>query len=168
MTKKTKSIIGIDPGFSGAIAFLNRSSSDYLLGSCLKIYDLPLQMHMGRRQVDPKALTQYIQNYQASFCGISFAIVEDVSAMPGQGVTSMFRFGYNAGILLGVLGALGIETLKTPSKVWKSALNLTRNKKDSLKMARKLFPDNTKDFTRVKDDGRAEAALIAYFAKISF
>ena len=88
--------------------------------------------------------------------------------MPGQGVVSTFRFGYNAGILLGVLEAHRIQVLRVNPSSWKSALNLSSNKKDSLKLAIKKFPIYKAYFARMKDDGRAEAALIASYAASCF
>lgn len=83
--------------------------------------------------------------------------------MPNQGVASMFRFGYNAGILLGVLNALEIKVLKVKPAVWKSALNLSSDKSKSLKLARKLFPSLHNQLRMQKNDGRAEALLLAHF-----
>jgi len=156
LTTQNTIIIGVDPGFTGAIAFLGDTR--------LIIHDLPLTMYMNRAQIDPYKFSDIVCSKKT---GIRFAVVEDVSAMPGQGVTSMFRFGYNAGILLGVLAAHNIKVLKIKPSVWKPALGLSRRKKDSRDLASKIFPDNAESFTRVKDDGRAEAALIAHFAKIS-
>ena len=168
----TRMIIGIDPGFSGAIATLN-STNGY--GSpklktelCdLTVWDMPLIQINGRPQVDAKQFAHKLR-YMTKIhkVSIQFAAVEDVHAMPEQGVVSTFRFGYNAGILLGVLQALNIKVLRIKPNVWKPALGLSRDKNDSLKLARKLFPRYSKKyFTRKKDDGRAEAALLAHFAR---
>lgn len=149
-------IIGIDPGFSGAIAFLDKTN-------LVAVYDLPLTTVMGRKQIDAEKLKKYIPNTR----GIEYAVIEDVHAMPDQGVVSMFRFGYNAGILFGLLTGLNIKILRVKPAVWKSALGLDSNKKNSLILACKLFPHAENSFARAKDDGRAEAALIAYFAQKS-
>lgn len=151
-------VIGIDPGFSGAICFY--SSPDVM-----KIYDLPLKQYMNRTQIDAEAFAKLIKQTARQ---IDFAVIEDVHAMPGQGVTSMFRFGYNAGILLGVLCALNIKVLRLKPAAWKSALGLGRDKKASLALAIKYFPKYRDDFKRARDDGRAEAALLAHFAFDSF
>ena len=150
-----KIIIGIDPGFSGAIAFYNSTTKR------LKIYDLPLKKIMNKNQIDGVRFSQMIRFISDD---IEFAAIEDVHAMPNQGVVSTFRFGYNAGILLGVLCAHGLKILRIKPSVWKSALNLSANKKDSIELAKKAFPKYKGYFTRQKDDGRAEAALIALFA----
>lgn len=145
-------VIGIDPGFSGAICFYDKKY--------FEVYDLPLKMFMGRQQIDGQAFTKLINDRPA----ISFAIIEDVHAMPNQGIVSTSRFLYNAGILMGVLNALDIKVLKVKPSVWKSALNLNSDKKKSLALAKKSFPGYEESFKRAKDDGRAEAALLAKFA----
>ena len=150
-------IIGIDPGFSGAIAFF--SSKGKLL-----VYDMPLHKIMGRDQVDARKLTSLLKCY-APFV---FAAIEDVHTMPTDGVVTAGRFMYNTGILIGVLAALDIKILRMKPAVWKSALGLSSNKKQSLTLAKKTFPAYTHLFQRAKDDGRAEAALIAHFAWKSF
>lgn len=151
-------VVGIDPGFSGAIAMLYNKNM-------LIVKDLPLKMFMGRPQIDGYEFSRIIEMYKSE---IEFAVIEDVNAMPNQGVVSMFRFGYNAGILLGVLDACRVEVLKVKPAVWKSALNLSSDKKKSLALAKKTFPKYKNYFTRVKDDGRAEAALLAFFAYKTF
>ena len=150
-------IIGIDPGFSGAIAFLD--------GNALFIADLPLKKFMGRNQIDGQKFAEYLRR---DIQNIKFAVIEDVHAMPKQGVVSMFRFGYNAGILFGVLEALDVKILKVKPSVWKSALNLSSDKKKSLALAKKKFPSYKNYFSRAKDDGRAEAALLALYARNTF
>ena len=88
--------------------------------------------------------------------------------MPGQGVVSTFNFGYNAGILLGVLEAHRLTVLKVKPNVWKCNMGLDRNKNTSIALAKKKFPDYSSYFKRAKDDGRAEAALIAWYAHKTF
>ena len=154
-------IIGIDPGFTGAIAFL--SSGDY---TNLVIEDLPTHLVIGRPQIDPIALSEIVsRNTQFAPSQIK-CYIEDVHAMPGQGLVSTFRFGYGAGVVYGVLASYtNIDVIRIKPAVWKASLGLSANKKQSLERARKLFPRYREYFKRVKDDGRAEAALIAYFAK---
>lgn len=148
-------MIGIDPGFTGAIAFLDYEQN------FLQIADMPLTSHRNRKQIDGTALSIMFAPHNPFN---TMVIIEDVHSMPNQGVSSTFWFGYNSGIILGVAKALTFRTLKVPPGVWKSALNLSTNKKDSLALAKKVFPDYSDYFKRAKDDGRAEAALLAYFA----
>lgn len=151
-------IIGIDPGFTGAIAFL------YLKGNHLICKDLPIHKFMYRNEVNGKALTKLIKRFSEQG-NIKCVAIEDVHPMPGQGIVSTSRFLYNAGILLGICNALDLDVLKVKPVVWKSALNLSSDKAKSLTLAKKLFPSYKHYFQRAKDDGRAEAALIAYYAR---
>ena len=153
-------IIGIDPGLKGAIAFL----SEHKYVHTLFIEDLPLKTIMGRKQVDPKALAKIVRDMQVK---IKFAVIEDVASRPDDGVVSAFRFGFSTGILYGVLETLDIKILRVKPSVWKPALGLDSNKKKSLALAKKIWPLHGHYFARVKDDGRAEAALLAHFAKTS-
>lgn len=147
-------IAGIDPGFSGAIALLH--------GERLTVLDLPIVKIRDKKQIDAKLFSRFIRTYAPS---IKAAVIEDVHSMPGQGVSSTFRFGYNAGVLYGVLSANSIKTIKVAPAVWKSSFGLTRDKRKSLELARKLFPKYKEFFKLAKHDGRAEAALIALFGQ---
>lgn len=156
--EKNKWIVGIDPGFKGAIAFLS-------LNDKLYIRDLPLTLYNGKKQIDHKVFSAMIST-RASV--VSFAAIEVVGSRPGQDVGSVIRFGFNAGVLHGVFAAHGIKVLNVVPAVWKSCLGLDQDKKKSLELARKLFPDYAHYFKLAKHDGRAEAALIAYFARKGF
>ena len=92
-----------------------------------------------------------------------YCVIEKVAAGSKQGVSSMFRFGENFGQLQGVCAANGLAIHFTPPSVWKVQMDLSRDKKLSIKMAKELFPKNKEHFKRVKDDGRAEAALLAKY-----
>jgi len=89
---------------------------------------------------------------------------ERVNAMAGQGVTSVFSFGRSSGILEGVLAAFGIPTILTPPQTWIKATNVRGGKDGSRERAMQLFPDQAGLFARKKDDGRSDAALMAYYA----
>lgn len=152
-------IIGVDPGFTGAISFLNQGR--------LKVFDLPIKIIKGKKFIDEIAFIKLVRN-QTCDDTVSVVVIEDIGAMPGQGISSTSRFTYNAGILLGVLACIfGNKIIKVRPSVWKPALGLNRDKKKSLTLAKKVFPDNKEDFRLIKHDGRAEAALIAHFAKES-
>ena len=91
------------------------------------------------------------------------AVIEDVHAMPKQGVASMFKFGRSLGIAEGVLAGNGCSLrYVTPTK-WKRALGLNQDKGASRRRAIELWPSKAGLFKRVKDDGRAEAALIGWW-----
>jgi crossover junction endodeoxyribonuclease RuvC len=102
------------------------------------------------------------------FACIDLIVIDDVSARPGQGVTSMFTFGRSLGFVHGI--ATGVRPrprveFVTPA-VWKGKLGLLNSSKGaSREKCRSLYPSTTHDLLRVKDDGRAEAALIAHYGK---
>lgn len=151
-------IIGIDPGVNGAIAILERS------GELVQVFETPaVEVVVGgkaKRRVSPEMLAAELRLYNVSG---TVAIIEQVGAMPGQGVSSMFAFGEAFGLAKGVLAGMTIpfQTI-TPGK-WKKALNLNAGKDASRAKAAALFPEHAGEFRRVKDDGKAEATLIAYW-----
>ena len=90
-------------------------------------------------------------------------VVESVHSMPGQGVTSSFNFGRSLGATEGVFAACGRPIVYVSPARWKRSLGLSADKTASRRRAIELWPDRTALFGRVKDNGRAEAALIAYW-----
>lgn len=144
-------VLGIDPGLSGAVALVATDLSVALAEA------LPTMDVGPRRSVDAEALARLLRPYLAD---IRLAVVEQVGAMPRQGVSSMFRFGRAVGAVEGTLGALHIRTQHTPPAVWKRAVGLTSADKEAARgLARRLFPSVPLD--RKKDHGIAEALLIA-------
>lgn len=156
-------IIGIDPGLTGAIAFLTNSPENKLT-----VYDLPLDINAlkGIKEISAHALYGIIKTHTRNTDPADILVViEDVHSMPGQGVASTFTFGFNTGIIHGCLQVMGFNAIRKSPAVWKSSLGLGRNKKDSISLAKKTFPEYKKYFKRAKDDGRAEAALLAYIGQ---
>jgi crossover junction endodeoxyribonuclease RuvC len=159
-----KAIIGIDPGQSGAIAVL----SD---GRVVSLHDMPCsaRLHGKGQQVDAAALASIIRAVMCDEEGhVGWAdveaILESVSAMPGQGVSSMFRFGESLGIVIGVIGTLGIPfKWVTPQKWKKSAGLLGKDKDASRTLAIQRFPEVADRLARKKDAGRSDAICIAVF-----
>ena len=146
-------ILGVDPGFTGGIAITD--------GKVLHVVDMPVNRKGLRPVIDEKELCRFVRTHAHR---IKCAIIEDVHAMPDQGVVSMFRFGYGAGTVNGILHACGINVIKVKPAVWKVGLGLSKSKQASITMARQLFPEYANNyFTLKKHDGRAEAALIAHF-----
>jgi len=96
---------------------------------------------------------------------VEIAIIEDVHAMPGQGVTSMFGFGVSKGLVIGMLHAFKCPVFTVPPAVWKGVYGLSSNKDASRALASKKFPNSSYLWTRKKDDGRAEALLLADFGR---
>ena len=150
--------VGIDPGQSGAIAILRAYMSMDLI-----VYDMPLVKI--KKIVDANKLARMIMIKPSNYLT---AIIEDVHAMPGQGVSSMFNFGRNLGVVEGVLGTLDVKTIYTKPSVWKTVMGLSRDKNLSREMAMEKFPRYKNLFSRKKDDGRAEAALLALFGAKHF
>ena len=148
--------IGIDPGFTGGICVLNRDGS----GSAL--YDMPVVPgQKGRTELNLPELYRCIAAYYNGFP--SDLWMEKVSARPGQGVTSMFRFGQQVGALEMAAAAHRHRTRYVTPAVWKAHFGLSADKGVARGLAIKLFPEWADKFVRVKDDGRAEAALIARY-----
>lgn len=146
--------IGIDPGLSGAIAFIGHDGAAV-------VWDLPVIRDKSLAWIDGSALLSMIINERGG--QQATALIERVSAMPGQGVSSSFQFGVGFGSILGVLQALRIPIELITPRTWKKSYGLDADKKAALHKARLLFPDV--DLHLEKHDGRAEALLIAKYAR---
>jgi crossover junction endodeoxyribonuclease RuvC len=136
--------------------------------SIVAVFDMPLLAPKPtdpRRQLDIHKLASLVSIYSPH---IDFAVVEDVHAMPGQGVVSMFRFGFTLGALLGVLHSSNITVFKVTPSVWKPEMGLSRDKSKSIELIKKIYPHNTDHFSLKKHDGRAEACLLATFGARRF
>ena len=145
-------LVGIDPGLSGAIAWLDNE------GRLIEVRDLPVAKANGKSELMPAALADMLRERPATH-----AFVERVAARPGAGVSGMFNFGRGYGQIEGVLAALGVPvTLVTPAK-WKAALRIPADKSAARLRAAQLWPGLAGTFSRVKDDGRAEASLIGLY-----
>jgi len=145
--------IGIDPGASGAIALL-------VGRELVSVHDMPTvtveRNKAQKRQVCPAGLSLLVQQLSPHK-----AIVEKVSAMPGQGVSSMFSFGRSVGIIEGVLAAKQIPVTFVTPQSWQKQSGAAKGKDGSRQRVMELFPSQAHLFARVKDDGRADAVLIA-------
>jgi len=152
-------ILGVDPGLSGAICFFNPQEN-----KIEHVDNFPLRpvksSKTNKKEIDLYNLQILVARFAAR---TMFAVIEKVNAMPGQGVTSMFRFGESYGQIQGLVSAFEIPiTFITPA-VWKPMLGLSRDKNESRALACKLFPASQSEFKRKKDDGKAEAALLARY-----
>lgn len=151
-------IMGIDPGLKGGVAFYD--------GDTLSVYATPVLSETfikkgktsKRNIMDLSTMSDIIKQHNPTH-----GFLEKVSAMPGQGVTGMFRFGTNYGEYRGIMAGLGVSWTEVLPQKWKKAYALSSDKNPSLILARELFPDNINDFRLIKHDGLAEAALIAKF-----
>lgn len=155
-------IIAIDPGLTGAIAFYD--------GARLAVTDMPTYTVRKATRVNLHELTAIIhRNYMAD--GADAALVEHVGSMPKQGVASAFNFGFTTGAIHGILAALGMESHTVTPAQWRFGVGLMRTegadkrdrKASSRARAIELFPDYVHLFARAKDDGRADAALMAWW-----
>lgn len=150
-------ILGIDPGLDGALALVYQ-------GSIICVADMPTHEitvnGKKRRQIDIMSLDATIAGMDLDH-GPFEAIVEDPHAMPQQGVSSSFKFGFNCGIVRGVLAAHLVPVTYIRPSVWKRRLGLTADKDAARKRAGELFPSAAHYFARKCDDGRAEAVLLA-------
>lgn len=149
-------VLGVDPGAGGALAMLDTDLA------ALVVCDMPVAVvrvgKQQRRQISEIWLADTLRLYQPDQ-----AFIERVHALPKQGVTSSFSFGLAYGMVRGVLAGLGVPiTLITPNE-WKKSFRLGPDKNEARLVAARLFPANASFFTRVRDDGRAEAALLALF-----
>lgn len=140
-------VVAIDPGVNGAYAFLTDELEEPAFVGDLPVVD---------GNLDASALARLLGGLK-----IDTLVVERVNAMPGQGVSSMFKFGRAYGTILGVAAALGIETeLVTPVQ-WKRAYALPgKDKEKARELATRLYP-KLDGLSRKKDHGRAEALLLA-------
>jgi crossover junction endodeoxyribonuclease RuvC len=141
-------IMACDPGVSGAIAFFYPEHP-----KLISVYDMP---SIGK-EVDGSAVADLIKQYCPDIC-----IIESVSAMPKQGVTSSFNFGQSFGCLRGAVAASRVPTILVSPQKWKKAMSLDSDKEKSRRMAILFFPDSDA-FRLKKSHGRAEAALMALY-----
>lgn len=150
---------GIDPGISGAISFFNA-------GILERVIDLPvIEIVVGkgkRRQLVPAALAEAL--WQSGLLhSPDHVYLEHVSSRPGEGAVGAFSFGRGFGQIEGTLAGMGLPyTLVHPGK-WKKALGVPADKGGARMRACREWPAFAGYFARVKDDGRAEAALIGLY-----
>ncbi len=154
-TPQAPAVLGIDPGFSGALAWLD-------LGGDLHVEDMPTlaveRNGKTKRDMDLAALVELVEQHRPAF-----AVVERVGAMPGQGVSSMFAFGRGFGSILGVLAALKVPVELVTPATWKRTLTVPAGKDGARLRASQLLPAHGGNWRRARDDGRAEAAMIAWY-----
>ena len=151
-------IIGIDPGISGAICFFED-------GEVKDIIDMPVMADgkKNKRQINGSQtyneILKRINNYPKQDI---IVVIEQVSAMPGQGVTSMFNFGQSFGVIKGICSAMQLSIYFVRPAKWKKYFNLLKTEKDaSRSKAIEIFPYISSKLTRKKDSNKADAILIA-------
>jgi crossover junction endodeoxyribonuclease RuvC len=156
-------ILGIDPGAHGALALLDASKA---VPNLLMVRDMPTtQVKRGQREVNEvnaPMLAAMVRDFQ-KLGQIEAGFVEQVGAMPGQGVSSMFAFGRAFGVLEGVLAGCGVPCTRVPPQTWQRAMRVRGGKDGSRERAAAVYPRDAHLFARKKDDGRSDATLIASY-----
>ena len=146
--------IGIDPGLAGAIGVLND-------GKLIGVYDMPI-MHKGegvvKNQVDPAGVSRILGLYPRLTGEVA---IEQVNAMPQQGVSSVFSLGDSFGCVRGVAAALGFPVTFVHPRTWKKFYELTPDKEVARAKAINMFPDAELGLKKYSD--RAEALLISHY-----
>ena len=153
-------IIAIDPGISGSICFFKD-------GKILEVIEMPT-MTEGKKNKKQVNGAQIYNEISAKINGIEKhnirVIIEQVSAMPGQGVTSMFNFGQSFGILKGICSAMQLPMFFIRPAKWKKYFSLINSEKDASRTkAIEMFPYFSSQLSKKKDSNKADAILIAYF-----
>ena len=153
-------IIGIDPGISGSICFFEE-------GKILDVVEMPTMTDgkKNKKQVNGaqiyNEITKRINKAEKNNTRV---IIEQVSEMPGQGVTSMFNFGQSFGILKGICSAMQLPMFFVRPAKWKKHFNLINSEKDASRTrAIEIFPYFSHQLSRKKDSNKADAILIASF-----
>jgi|TARA_Y200000002_G_scaffold200036_1_gene165023 crossover junction endodeoxyribonuclease RuvC len=153
-------VIGIDPGISGSICFFQD-------GKISDVVEMPTMTEgkKNKKQVNGSQIFNEISNRIKKIDKQDIKVViEQVSAMPGQGVTSMFNFGQSFGILKGICSAMQLPMYFVRPAKWKKYFNLLNSEKDASRTrAIEVFPYFSSQLSRKKDSNKADAILIASF-----
>ena len=151
-------IFGIDPGLSGAIAILEDDK-------VLDVVDIPVMSEgkINKKQLNSAHLAQYIENNILDV-NKTIVVVEQVNAMPGQGVTSMFNFGQTFGAIKGISAALKLPIFFVRPSKWKKHFELLKASKDASRTKTiEMYPSLANKLSRKKDVNKSDAILIARF-----
>ena len=153
-------IIGIDPGISGSICFFQD-------GTIKDVVEMPTMIEgkKNKRQVNGSQIfneiSEKIKNMDKKNIKV---VIEHVTAMPGQGVTSMFNFGQSFGILKGICSAMQLSVYFVRPAKWKKYFNLINSEKDASRTrAIEIFPYYSSNLSKKKDSNKADAILIASY-----
>jgi len=153
-------VIGIDPGISGSICFFED-------GKILDVVEMPTMTEgkKNKRQVNGSQVYNEISKRIKKIDKKDIrVIIEQVSAMPGQGVTSMFNFGQSFGILKGLCSAMQLSMYFIRPAKWKKYFNLINSEKDASRTkAIEIFPYYSSYLSKKKDSNKADAILIANY-----
>jgi crossover junction endodeoxyribonuclease RuvC len=142
-------VLGIDPGMTGAIAVIDR-------GQLVALMSMPV----ADGRVDGTAVADLLLDYMPDH-----VCIEDVHAMPRNGSISGFKLGYNLGVVIGAVHAARIPLTRVSPQRWKKTYSLIgKDKSASRSLAMELYPSHAGDFRLKRDDGKADAVLIARWA----
>ena len=151
-------IIGIDPGVSGAICVLSKKKIK-------NIYEIPTMIEgkKNKRQINGAQLSKIMKSQIVENEDV-FIVVEQVNAMPGQGVTSMFNFGQSFGVIKGICAALNLPIYFVRPNAWKKYFSLIKSNKDASRTkATEIYPEISDMISKKKDSNKADAILIARY-----
>jgi crossover junction endodeoxyribonuclease RuvC len=151
-------IIGIDPGLSGGIAILDNSK-------VIELFDMPVMPDgkKNKRQLNSALLVKLIKDNIKNLED-TVMVVEQVNAMPGQGVTSMFNFGQTFGAIKGICAALGLPIFFVRPAKWKKHFELINSSKDSSRTkAIEMYPSISEKLSKKKDVNKSDAILIGRY-----
>ena len=153
-------IIGMDPGISGAICFFEN-------GEVKEIIDMPNMADgkKNKRQINgPQVYNEISSRIKNTPKKEIVVVIEQVSAMPGQGVTSMFNFGQSFGVLKGICSAMQLSMHFIRPAKWKKYFGLIKTKKDASRTkVIEIYPEISSKLSRKKDSNKADAILIARY-----
>lgn len=157
-------VVGCDPGLDGAFATM-------IDAELVDVQDMPTMSRRvagtDRRYVAPDVLDGLLRSLMTSYIGpadTALFVLEQVGARPKEGAVGAFAFGRGVGHVEGLVIGLRLPRLTVTPVQWKRELKMRKGKDASRQRAMEMFPDHREEFARVKDDGRAEAALIALWA----
>ena len=157
-------IIGIDPGISGAISIIENKK-------ILEVYDTPTMIDgkKNKKQINGAQVTAIIKERLNSGKDV-VVVVEQVNAMPGQGVTSMFNFGQSFGVVKGICAALSLPIYFVRPAKWKKHFELINSSKDASRTkAIEMYPSIAEKLSKKKDVNKSDAILIArYYSETRF
>ena len=151
-------VIGIDPGLSGAIAILEENK-------VLSLFDMPVMAEgkKNKRQLNSAQLVKLLSDYISDKDEVS-VVVEQVNAMPGQGVTSMFNFGQTFGAIKGICAALELPIFFVRPSKWKKHFELINSSKDASRTkVIEMYPTLSDELSKKKDVNKSDAILIARY-----
>ena len=151
-------IIGVDPGLTGAIAILDGNK-------VINLFEMPVMAEgkKNKRQLNSAQLVSIIKE-NIKNKEETAVIVEQVNAMPGQGVTSMFNFGQTFGAIKGVCAALELPIFFVRPSKWKKHFELINSSKDSSRTkVIEMYPSLSNQLSKKKDVNKSDAILIARY-----